>query len=258
MKQDNDIINAIEKTRVTKNLPRELYFRKHADRYYRELKIIEQYCRKDQKILEVGAIPYHMTYCLKNLGYDVSGVDAHIGEPEKEFMTTHGLNDRKCNIETDNIPFPDNSFDCILLFEVFEHLRIDPISTLKKLYSLLKEDGLLFLSTPNLYSFHTIIRFLMGKGFKDAYKEFSKLHTLGYTGHVREYTMTEVKRFILETGFRIVSAEFMFYKFYYPKNPPLAQVTNFIYPFLPPVWNRNIMIIAQKPSLTTSPGGSPA
>lgn len=48
----------------------------------------------------------------------------------------------------ENIPFPDKSFDVVTLLEVIEHVK-NPESALKEIHRVLKDDGLLVMSTPD-------------------------------------------------------------------------------------------------------------
>jgi len=110
----------------------------------------------------------------------------------------------KCDLEVDTIPFKRKSFDFIIFNEIFEHLKIDPIGTLKKIHSLLKPGGLFILTTPNLYSIHKIIMFNLGMSFNNAYFEFKKMEKYGYMGHIREYSTKEMRLLLEEAGFKII------------------------------------------------------
>lgn len=180
-------------------------------RYDFELKKIKRYYHED-RILEIGAAPYHLTYILKQYGYPVTAVDI---EPNRfwDFIEEQGLNVIKCNIEASSLPFDRGEFGFVLFNEVFEHLRFDPIATLMEINRVLKPGGILMLSTPNLYSIRNVINYLLGKGFDNPYEEFKKLHTIGHMGHVREYSVRQIKTFLLNTGFENIEA---IYKSYVP------------------------------------------
>lgn len=176
-------------------------FNDHKNRYRKDLEIIEQYF-KQGKILDLGANPFHITFCLKRLGYDVVGIDIN---PEffKSFIDKYGLSIKKVNIEFEKIPFKSNTFDLIIFNEVFEHLRINPIFTLKEINRVLKPGGILLLTTPNLYAIHKILMFNSGRSFNDAYEQFQKIETYGYVGHIREYSTDEIKKFLIKTNFDV-------------------------------------------------------
>ena len=56
----------------------------------------------------------------------------------KHFIEKYNLDVKKCDIENEKIPFENDWFDFILFNEIFEHLRIDPIYTLREVNRVLK------------------------------------------------------------------------------------------------------------------------
>lgn len=186
------------------------YFSNQKKRYISDLKFIEHYYKKGE-ILEVGSLPCHLTALLKKLSYSVIGLDLNPNRA-KEFIEKYKLTVIKCDIENDKIPFENDRFNFIIFNEIFEHLRIDPISTLKELNRVLSPSGIMMLTTPNLYSLPNIISFLLGRGFNDPYEEFEKLHTIGHMGHIREYSIKEVIRFLENTGFEVTDIKFRKYE----------------------------------------------
>ena len=172
----------------------------HTKRYFHDLSLLEQYYQEGE-ILEVGSSPYHLTYLLQQKGYPVTGLDI-LPERQQAFLDRTQLKIIQNNVETEPLPFPDNSFHYIIFNEIFEHLRINPIQTLREVNRVLHPDGYLALSTPNLYAVRNIVLFLLGRGFDDPYEEFKKLETIQHMGHVREYTVKQVRKFLTETGFQ--------------------------------------------------------
>lgn len=185
------------------------YFANARRRYIDNLKVVEKYYNSGT-ILEVGSVPCHMTYCLKQMGYPLISVDLNPARG-KDFIDKHGLKVIKCDIEQEALPFEDNKFDLILFYEIFEHLRIDPISTLRELARVLKPSGHLLLSTPNFYSLTKILISLRGKT-ASCFEEYKKLQTVGHMGHVREYSECEVREFLENTGFEIIEFQYKFHK----------------------------------------------
>lgn len=175
------------------------YFRNHRSRFRNDYKTMMEFY-SNGKILELGSAPLHFTYLLKKLEMPVVGVDI---EPDrfKDFISFHDLDVRKCNVETEKLPFSDGEFHLILFNEIFEHMRIDPINTLREIRRVLHPDGHLILSTPNLYSIPTYINFILGKGFDDPYEQFDKIEKFGHMGHVREYSVKQLKKFLRNTGY---------------------------------------------------------
>lgn len=61
-----------------------------------------------------------------------------------------------------NVPLPycDKAFDYVCCTEVIEHVE-NPFALLREFWRVLKEDGLLFLSTPNILNMSSRVRFLL-------------------------------------------------------------------------------------------------
>lgn len=217
------------------------YFGDNKIRYVSDLELIQKYYQKG-KVLEVGSLPCHLTYCIDKLGCPLTSVDI---DPDraKLFIKKHNLTVIKCNIETEPIPFEDNSFSLVIFMEIFEHLRIDPIFTLKELNRVLKPGGTMILTTPNLYTLDRVILFLQGRSLDDPYRQFEKLHRLGHMGHFREYSTNQVKRFLTNTGFEIIETKYeMFRKF---RKPPLLFCRD-LFMLMFPRFRRHQIFITRK------------
>jgi len=204
--------------------------------------LVEEYCDPETVIVEAASIPLLLTIPLKLKGFHIIGVDI---QPER-FQTTiqqFELDVRKCNIEQEALPFPENFCDAVVFNEIFEHLRINLIFTMRELFRILKPGGRLFLSTRNVRSLMGIRNFLFHKicqsGSTDIFREYSKLEDLGHMGHVREYTSTEVSRFLIKIGFQV---EEVIYRETYDSYP--NRVVTRFFPNLRPAFS----CIARKPS----------
>lgn len=186
----------------------------HRNRYLNDIRLVNKYFKRSGRVLEIGSLPCQMTYCLKRIGFKVVGVDISPRILSK-FIFRYNLEVKKCDIEKQRLPFRNNYFDNILFNEVFEHLRIDPLSTLKEVNRVMKPGGLLILTTPNLYAFHKIIMFNIGMGFNNPYLEFEKLTRYGYMGHIREYSTSEIKEILKKTGFKVKKVEYKLYNYFH-------------------------------------------
>lgn len=51
------------------------------------------------------------------------------------------------------LPFANESVDCVLLFQVLEHVP-EPAKTLKEIYRVLKKDGIILITTPFIWGEH--------------------------------------------------------------------------------------------------------
>ncbi len=201
------------------------------------------------KILEVGAMPFILTIALQNKGLSVIGVDI---QPErmKAVIENNNLNIIKCDIENEALPFDKNTFDIVVLNEVFEHLRINPIHTIGEIYRVIKPNGILLLSTPNLLSLKGWLSMIFkNKTQSSVYYEYLKLSTLGHMGHVREYTPVEVCEFLTALGF---SVEQIIYRGLPVSKSILKQTVTRLFLTVFPQLRRYFTVVARKADSTLS------
>jgi ubiquinone/menaquinone biosynthesis C-methylase UbiE len=97
------------------------------------------------------------------------------------------------NLEVGKIPYSDGFFDAILVFEVLEHIKnIDHI--MKEIERVLKPNGYVFASTPNINWFPFRIKFLFGMCPED-------FHT---TDHVHFWNLRWFRKLFTNYGFEII------------------------------------------------------
>jgi SAM-dependent methyltransferase len=174
------------------------YLRKQRQRYLSTLSFLGE-ADRGCRLLEVGSVPGHFTVVLKGLGFDVRGVDVDPARV-RPIWERHGLSVEKVDIEREPLPFPEGSFDLALFTEVLEHLRVNPLHALRQVARVLAPGGRLLLSTPNITLAHRL-QFLLGRSYQgDPVEAFRKLEWLGHMGHVRLYSVAEVKAFLRCVG----------------------------------------------------------
>lgn len=186
------------------------YLYDHRNRFVHDLSLILN-LRNNEDILEIGSAPFQLLYCLKQLHVNAVGVDLDPGRASG-FIERNDLNVLQCDIEKEQLIFNDNSQKLIVFNETIEHLRINPLFTLREIARVLHTDGQLILTTPNLYSIKNVVRFLTGKGLNNTVKEYSKLETIGHMGHVREYSRKELFALLDHCGFKVKRHDFIHYK----------------------------------------------
>lgn len=157
-----------------------------------------------KKMLEIGSVPGHFTVLLKDLGFDVRGIDI---EPARlaKLWDEHRITVDKVDVEQEPLPFPRDSFDIVFFAEILEHLRLNPLHALREVYRVLAPTGRMILSTHNITPIDRLL-FLLGKSYQGSpVAEFEKLEKLGHMGHIRLYSLREVREFLEHVGFRISS-----------------------------------------------------
>src|SRR5262249_9554145 len=64
------------------------------------------------------------------------------------------------NVEMDEFPYPDGTFDVVLFAEMIEHLAVNPVWALSEIHRVLKPGGHLIVTTPNALSIERVARVL--------------------------------------------------------------------------------------------------
>lgn len=185
------------------------YFWTHQERYKyileKILKIKENLSAKTIKALDIGCYPYHLGKIMEDLKFEVYGISSS-HEPIKDNPRIKIL-----NIETDIFPYPDNFFDLILFTEVIEHLLRSPLGVFKEIKRVLKPDGRVILTTPNVLRSINRFSLLFGRNIyplnKDYYDEKTG-DTSFYQRHNKEYTLKELTEIAKNSGFKILKKEY--------------------------------------------------
>ena len=146
-------------------------------RYQKIRKIL--FNQKCGKLLEIGCCGGEFLQLLQKMGWKVSGLE--ISKKATKRAKDKGL-DVKVHDANNKFPFKDNSFDVVVAGEIIEH-TFDDVGFLDECYRILKKNGLLIITTPNLISLKN--RFLMLFGFNPRYV-LGRCHYRFYTKKVFE------------------------------------------------------------------------
>jgi len=106
------------------------------------------------------------------------------------------------DIDTDQIPVEDESFDIVCCFEILEHLATDPMQMIAEANRVLKPNGILALSTPNIASAMSLYRLIRGRN-PNNWSAYSPDPVASSYRHKREYTASEVNSLFLDGGFNV-------------------------------------------------------
>ena len=177
----------------------------HMQHYRDVLDIVGKIVRTDyiKYVLDIGAVPGHITMMLKYAGLNVSAVDIAPNRACQSFDDM-GISSYKVDLDRDDLPFEDNCYDLVLFCEVLEHLRVQPLYALYQIHRIARYGGHLLLSIPNITPLMRW-RFLFGQDFQgNIIEEFNKIDTIGHMGHFRLYSEKEIKQILCNVGFDVV------------------------------------------------------
>ena len=120
------------------------------------------------------------------------------GKHAMKLMDNSGINFKNQDFSNFKLPYDTDSFDIITAWDVIEHFPEPPFKLLKEMRRILKDDGTLLLSVPNLISTARRGRLLLGK---HPYMHFDEWIGGRFYGHYRECTLDEWLIIIEKSGF---------------------------------------------------------
>lgn len=129
-------------------------------------------------MLDVGCSSAHFTSSFISLGWTVYGID--INEKQVEEAQQQKVKATVGDI-AEGLPFESESFNLVFAGEIIEHL-IDTDYFLSEVNRVLRKEGTLLITTPNLASLENRLRLLRGK--QPLWLDWKQ----GLSGHVRAYT----------------------------------------------------------------------
>lgn len=243
MDKTNKILNNIRENLPDKNQKK--YFEIHITRYQWILKFITGLnLSASANILDIGCYPPHLFNALTAFGYKLFGISS-----EHEKISQKNV--KTANIETDKLPFQDNSFDLVLCSEVIEHLSKSPLLVFQEINRILRPGGYFLITTPNIIRTQNLIRMLIGHNISFPVEQ---LNSHLYYRHNREYTLIEIEDLIKLSGLKISqSGYFISYSPFRQKNKydsyklKIIKRLNFLFMTIFPRRRDTLFVLAQKP-----------
>ncbi|MFA6518457.1 MAG: methyltransferase domain-containing protein [Candidatus Shapirobacteria bacterium] len=159
------------------------------------LNIMLQFSGNNQRVLDLGCGIGYFMEMLQTKHSKVFGVDIS----KKALLTAKrkGLNVIQSNFES-KLPFDDNQFDVVTAGEIIEHLYNTSLF-LAEIRRILKKNGTLIMSTPNVASLGRRLMLLFGVSpFLET--ELSKTDA----GHVRYFTKKSLLSLLTKNKFKPV------------------------------------------------------
>lgn len=185
------------------------------DKFYNYLnKSVSAY--PQPKILDLGAGHGYLVKKLFEAGYNIQAADLF-----PEYFYYDKVPCCKADL-TKPLPFEDNSFDVLIAVEVMEHI-FDHELFFNEAHRILKNDGLLLFTTPNILSLKSRFRFLLS-GF---FYSFSPLDYSKNDGlqHLASLTIDQYKYLALKSHFKDIDISF-------DKRQSSSLYLSFIQPFI--------------------------
>jgi SAM-dependent methyltransferase len=159
--------------------------------------------------LELGANPYFTTMllsCFTSLELNLANYFGQINGQYSQKVSFRDIKERKAlckefeyqhfNVENDSFPYAGGQFDLVIFAEIIEHLLSDPCKVLREIRRVLKPDGTLILTTPNVARLENVARLIAGANIYDPYSGYGP-----YGRHNREFNHHELIELLKYEGF---------------------------------------------------------
>lgn len=150
---------------------------------------------KNKKILDFGCGEGALSQRLKDDGYQIYSVDIN-AEDFKADTQFEALDFNNAAMVSEFYRKHHEEFDLVMGIEVIEHVE-NPWDYMRNLKSLVKPGGLILVSTPNITSYYSRIRFL----FYGRFHQFDDVDRV--YGHINPISLDEIewigKKLELET-----------------------------------------------------------
>jgi len=125
-------------------------------------------------------------------GTEISEEAAHIAQKQGVLTTITDLNS--------SLSYKDNTFDAVTCLDVIEHLP-DPRLLLAEIYRVLRPDGQLVATTPNIRYFRNLYRLI----FKGTFPHTSADTSVWGGGHLHYFTRRDLNTLLNKVGFKKIT-----------------------------------------------------
>lgn len=184
-------------------------FRGSVDRYSFIAQKISKHLGDRASILDAGCGIGVFLLSMKHLGHSCTALDF---EDSNVSLAPEYLGQFpffECNLETDKLPFDNESFDVIVCSQVFEHFTLSHLPPVIEMRRVLKKGGMLFIDVPNVACFRNRLRLLKGKNitwdyekhYLDAEPIITDSGTFFPHRHNREFTLAELVLLLKRANF---------------------------------------------------------
>lgn len=151
-------------------------------------------------LLDVGCGTGIIAHFIKGKVKKVYGID--ISKKDLEKAKERGIITTAVDFNSKSFPFKTNFFDSITCLDVIEHV-LDPRVVLKEMYRVLKKDGILILSTPNIrFSNH-----IYDLAIKGIFPKTSIDESFYDGGHVHFFTYKDMTELLKNAGFKDIQED---------------------------------------------------
>lgn len=155
------------------------------------------------RVLDVGAGSGELARRLVELQFQTEACDCI---PAADWRQPRPISYRQCDLNS-GLPYEKESFDYVVCLEVIEHVD-NPFSLCRELRRVLRKNGTMYISTPNILSLRSRVKFLMDGSF--LYFDLPPIEWDQRHGrpnvHVHPIRFHELEYYLYKAGMRVNEA----------------------------------------------------
>jgi SAM-dependent methyltransferase len=161
--------------------------------FSRQLSALQKFFKRKGRLLDVGCGEGSFLAYAQKEGWDVTGTDIRLSR-EAQALSCRLLEGR-----LEQIDFEQKSFDVIRFNHVLEHTQ-NPLAELVRSRQLVAENGLVYISVPNLAGVSARIKSFQSRFHLKSHRwrHYAAIHHLWY------FTSVSLKALVEKAGFRVL------------------------------------------------------
>lgn len=160
---------------------------------------------KIKRILDVGCGDGSVLCILRQKNIVDETLCVEIDETSLSKVREKNITAYRVDVNCEKIPLPDSYVDAVLSLDVVEHI-INLDNFFLEIKRVLKPNGILILSTPNIQFIYYIIRLILGHGPKTSWGDSVSYYgsDLYDHGHVHYFTANDLSKLLKKYNFEII------------------------------------------------------
>jgi methionine biosynthesis protein MetW len=163
---------------------------------YERNQVLKKLFKSEEMVLDLASGEGAVSEFLKNLGCEVTAFD--ISKEALKKAQKRGVKTVQGNVE-EKLPFKDQTFDAVFWGDNVEHLFL-PAKTLAEIKRVLKKDGRLIISTPNMGYWRYRLYYLFNGMVPQT--EWYNINPWQWE-HIRFFNQNVITSFLKQGGFKI-------------------------------------------------------
>lgn len=164
------------------------------------VELASRFITKADKLLDVGCGEGIIQYFIGDKVKNLYGIDNSKSELRR--AEARGFITKQVNFDSEKFPFMDSFFDVVTCLDVIEHVK-NPKFLLGEIHRVLRPDGKLIISTPNIRFWDHIFKLI----FKGRFPKTSEDLKLYDGGHIHFFTFSDLRCLVNKVGFGVLREE---------------------------------------------------